>query len=467
MSKKLPNILFFGIDSLRRTHMSEYGYERLTTPHISEYAKGGVSFTNVYSASIPTTPGYSCMVTGQDCFGTDVVALRHKAWGNSIVPGVKTMPEILREHGYDTTCIGFKGNAGGRGYDTYLEFAGWGPDHDDGRAHKAENLNDVAIPELERLAAGDKPWLLFMRHMDPHSPYLSPAPFKDMFFQGRYDDPNDKSLEGLFNFKPFRDYITSWIPEGCTSADYVDAQYDCSVAYMDACIQRLLTKLHDMGLEDDTLVVFVSDHGETLNEHDCYYDHHGLYDPTLTVPFILRWKGHLPEGLRVNDTCQLKDVMPTLLDVIGIDKEPYNFYGSSLMPCIKGEERAKEDEFYITECTWMRKHGWRTPEWKLIRALEPDLHFKPPVELYNLVDDPKELNNLADERPEIVELYTRKMEAFIAKRESETGRTNPMYTNLNWHANPNHEGPYETSQQAYDGLYIGGIADAVKLQQKK
>ena len=74
---------------------------------------------------------------------------------------------------------------------------------------------------------------------------------------------------------------------------------------------------------------------------------------------------------------------------------------------------------------------------------------------------------LADELPEIVDLYTRKMEAFIAKRESETGRTNPMYTNLNWHANPNHEGPYETSQQAYDGLYIGGIADAVKLQQKK
>ena len=141
--------------------------------------------------------------------------------------------------------------------------------------------------------------------------------------------------------------------------------------------------------------------------------------------------------------------------------------GRSLLPLVRGEEREKEPEFYITECTWMRKHGWRTPEWKLIRALEPDLHFKPPIELYNLIDDPKELHNLADERPEIVEFDTQKMEAYIAKREAETGRTNPMYTNLNWHAKPNHNGPYETSQQAYDGLYIGSVAQAVSLQQKK
>ncbi|MDO4387928.1 MAG: sulfatase [Eubacteriales bacterium] len=464
---KLPNILFFGIDSLRRTRMSEYGYERLTTPHMSNYIKNGASFTQMFSASIPTTPGYCCMLTGQDCFGTDVVALRHTAHNNEVAPGVKMLSEILKENGYNTSCIQFKGNAGGRGYDTYLEFAGWGPDHDDGRAHKAQNCNDVVIPEMERLQAEGKPWFLFMRYMDPHSPYLAPAPFKDMFFQGVYDDPDDKSLEGLFNFKPFRDYIRSWIPEGCTSADYVDAQYDAAVAYLDTAINQVIVKMQAMGIEEDTLVVFVSDHGETLNEHDCYYDHHGLYEPTLTVPFALVWKGHIAPGQRFDNICQLKDVTPTILDVLGIDKGPFHFNGRSLSPLMNGETIVAEDEFYITECTWMRKHGWRTPEWKLIRALEPDLHFKPPIELYNLIDDPKELHNLADERPEIVEFYTQKMEAYIAKREAETGRTNPMYTNLNWHANPNHNGPYETSQQAYDGLYIGSVAQAVSLQQKK
>ena len=171
MSKK-PNLLFFGIDSLRRDHMSHYGYSRLTTPHISRYAEGGVTFNHCFSAHIPTTPGYSNMMTGRDCFGTDVVALAQK----SIIEGVPVLAEILRDNGYTTTCVGFQGNAGGRGYDNYLSFSGWGPDHDDGRAHKAENLNDVAIPELERLAAQDKPFMLFLRHMDPHSPDLAPAP---------------------------------------------------------------------------------------------------------------------------------------------------------------------------------------------------------------------------------------------------------------------------------------------------
>ena len=245
MSKKLPNLLFFGIDSLRRDHMSHYGYPRLTTPHISKYAEGGVTFEECFSPHIPTTPGYANMMTGRDCFGTDVVALSQK----HIIDGVPVLAEILREKGYTSTCIGFEGNASGRGYDKYLGFAGWGPDHDDGRAHKAQNLNDVAIPELERLAKQDQPFFLFMRHMDPHSPYLAPKPFQDIFFQGDAFDPNDKRMQKVYDFKPFGDYIGSWVPKGCTNPDYVIAQYDAAVAYMDACIQQILEKLAALGLK--------------------------------------------------------------------------------------------------------------------------------------------------------------------------------------------------------------------------
>ena len=122
MSKKQPNLLFFGIDSLRRDHMSHYGYGRLTTPHITEYAKGGLTFDKCFSAHIPTTPGYANMVTGRDCFGTDVVGLSQ----THIVEGVPVLAEILRDNGYTTTCIGFEGNASGRGYDKYIGFPGWG-----------------------------------------------------------------------------------------------------------------------------------------------------------------------------------------------------------------------------------------------------------------------------------------------------------------------------------------------------
>lgn len=456
MAQKKPNILFFGIDSLRRDHMSHYGYERLTTPHISKYAENGVTFEKCFSAHIPTTPGYSNMLTGRDCFGTDVVAL-HQA---NIIEGVPVLAEMLREEGYETTCVGFEGNAAGRGYDNYISFPGWGPDRDDGRSHKAENLNDVAIPELERLAKGDKPFFLFLRHMDPHSPYLAPAPYMDMFFQGDAFDPNDDRMQKVYDFKPFGTYIGSWVPKGCTNPDYVIAQYDGAVAYMDSCIQVMLEKLKALGIEEDTIVVFVSDHGETLYDHDCYFDHHGMYDCTLVVPFIVCWKNHLPGGKRIADICQLKDVTPTLLDLMGIKKD-LPFEGRSLMSLVRGEEREAEPEFYITECTWMRKHGWRTPQWKLIVSLEPDFHFKPEVELYDLIRDPEENCNVADENPEVVEMLRTRMEKFIAKREAETGRPAPIYTNF-----INNGKPFVSSQEAYDSKFIGGIAEAVSLQKK-
>ena len=101
MSKKLPNLLFFGIDSLRRDHMSHYGYPRLTTPHISKYAEGGVTFEECFSPHIPTTPGYANMMTGRDCFGTDVVALSQK----HIIDGVPVLAEILREKGMDERLV--------------------------------------------------------------------------------------------------------------------------------------------------------------------------------------------------------------------------------------------------------------------------------------------------------------------------------------------------------------------------
>jgi arylsulfatase A-like enzyme len=455
MSKK-PNLLFFGIDSLRRDHMSLYGYKRLTTPHIDKYVAGGIAFENCFSAHLPTTPGYANMLTGRDVFGTDVVALGQ----SKIVDGVPVLAEMLRDEGYETTCIGFKGNASGRGYDNYINFPGWGPDHADGRAHKAQNLNDVAIPELERLAAGDKPFFLFMRHMDPHSPYLSPEPFMHMFFQGDAFDPNDKRMQKVYDFKPFGDYIGSWVPKGLTNPDYVIAQYDGSVAYMDSCIQAVLEKLAALGLEEDTIVVFVSDHGETLYDHDCYFDHHGMYDPTLVVPFAVVWKNHLPAGVRIKDYMQLKDVTPTLLEIMGI-KVDLPFEGRSMMPLVRGEKREAEPEFYITECTWMRKHGWRTPEWKLIVSLEPDFHFKPMVELYNLIKDPEENENVADEYPEVVEVLKKRMDDWIAKRTKETGRPNPIDVNFLKDGKP-----FKTSQEAYEGKYIGGIEDAVKLQKK-
>jgi len=458
--KRKPNLILLGIDSLRSDHMSLYGYDRLTTPHIDKYVAGGSVFERQFSPHIPTTPGYSSMFTGMDCYGTDVVALRHQGTLRKELP---TLAEILGESGYATTCVGFSANPASRGFQKYLDFTGWGS-WKDGRSPKAENLNAVAIPELKRLAAAKQPFFLFMRHMDPHSPYLPPGPYERMFYDGNELDPKNRSLDPVMAFKPFCDYFASWFPPGCTDKNYINAQYDGAIAYMDACIANIFATIAALGLEEETLVVITSDHGETLYDHECWYDHHGLYECTLEVPLAFVWPGKVPAGVRVSDYTLQKNTTPTILDLLGV-RTKLKFDGSSLKPAMQGKPWQGESEFYITEATWMRKHGWRTPEWKLIQALEPDFHYKPAVELYNLIADPGENHNVATREPAVVEYLQARMLAHVARREKETGRTNPMYNNLSWHGLPH--GPFTSADQAYDEMHIGSPHAAQKLQARE
>ncbi len=458
MPRKKLNLILFGADSLRADHMSSYGYHRLTTPHIDHFARQGVLFEQTFSAHIPTTSAYASMLTGLDCFSTSVVALRHQG---GLPENIQTLPEILGKAGYNTTCVGLGHNPGSRGFATYLEYPGWGS-WTEGRSPKAEKLNDVALPELERLAAQDAPFFLFLRHMDPHAPYLPPGPFERMFYSGDEFDPQNRSMEPVMAFKPFCDFFAEWMPPGIRDAEYIVAQYDGAVAYMDACIQRILTRVEELGLAENTLIVLNGDHGETLYEHQCWFDHHGMYENTLHVPLIMRLPGKLPSGLRVPGKNLHQDLVPTLMQLLGI-RPGIKFDGASLLPLIHGHKASNYADFYITECTWMRKHGWRTPEWKLMVALEPDFHFKPQVELYNLIQDPLELENRAAQEPEVCAALKQRMDAWIARRERQSGRTNPMYTNLQWHGT-DHRGSFQSSQQAYDTLHIGSVNTAHRLQ---
>ena len=271
-------------------------------------------------------------------------------------------------------------------------------------------------------------------------------------------------MEPVMSFKPFCDYFASWMPVGITDKDYVIAQYDGAIAYMDACIQTLFNALETRGVLDETIVVINGDHGETLYDHECWFDHHGLYDVTLHVPLIIRYPGRIPAGKRVSGYNQHKDLVPTLLELADIETN-IAFDGNSLTPLISGEIASYESEIYITECTWMRKHGWRTPEWKLIVALEPDFHYKPPVELYNLIHDPDENENLANTHPDIVNLLETRMKNWIQQREKETGLPNPIMNQGDWHGKQG-VGPFKSSDQAYNTLHIGNPGEAARLQAK-
>jgi arylsulfatase A-like enzyme len=426
-----PNLLVMAVDTLRADHLSCYGYHRLTSPHIDRLASQGALFERCYSPNIPTTPAYSSMLTGMDVMSTRMVALQPT---EPLPEHLRTLPEVLRERGYASTCVGFRGaqqEARYRGFDQYLDFRSW-MSWEERPGDKAGQLNAQVLPLMDEYAASGQPFFLFLRHMDPHAPYLPPAPFDRLFYTGNETDPahlkSDHSMQPVFDFAPFADFFKSWMPPGVTDANYVVAQYDGAIAYMDACIQQLLTKLEDLGIAEDTIVILTGDHGESLYEHECWFDHHGLYENNLHVPLIVKAPGQVPAGVRVPGYVTHYDLMPTILDLLGEHElvRELQMDGSTALALVRGERETNYSELYLTECTWMRKRGWRTHEWKLIEAMEPDFHGKPTHELYNLLDDPEERRNLAETEPEMVRFLRERMQGWVNRRTEELGAPDPI-----------------------------------------
>ncbi len=446
MATRPLNILLLGIDSQRADHMSCYGYPRLTTPYADRLAAEGILFENCFSPAVPTTPAYTSIFTGTDVMHHEMVSLSPKG---PIADDIKLLPEILRGAGYASVRVGFGGGFF-RGFDKELDYdAGWYA-WEDRPARKAENLNAVTLPALEELVGSGQPWLLFLRHMDPHAPYLPPAPYDKLFYGG---DPTQPGLDmsPIRDFPNFADFHLSWMPPGIEDANHPIAMYDGALAYMDACIQQLIHRLYELGQLDNTIIVYTSDHGETLYDHGCYFDHHGLYDQTLHVPLIIRLPGGMLGGTRVRGTVTHADLVPSLVELCDLKKQARGLKmdGKSWAPLITGETLTNYTELYLTECTWMRKRGWRTPEWKLIEALEPDFHGKEPVELYNLIADPGEHVNLAKKEPRVVAHLKSRMERWVAKRVKQTGKPDPI---MQYHLGTENR--------------IGSIAVAKKLQDR-
>ncbi|NBX47689.1 MAG: sulfatase, partial [Chloroflexi bacterium] len=138
--------------------------------------------------------------------------------------------------------------------------------------------------------------------------------FDRMFYSGE-DECDPRHLEGpdnmqqVFDFAPFADFFRSWMPPGITDGKYVIAQYDGAIAYMDACLARMFTRLDELGLADNTIVILTGDHGESLLEHQIWFDHHGLYETNIHVPLIIKAPGRLPQGVRIPGNVAHQDML--------------------------------------------------------------------------------------------------------------------------------------------------------------
>jgi len=322
-----PNLLFITIDTLRADHLGVYGYQRYTSPWIDRYTRDAMLFQTTVAQKTCTAPSFATMMTG----------LYPRTHGLSRNHGVlseesNTLAERLQKWGYRTAA--FVSNPAcsdyfnfDQGFDSF-DFTFYDEDVE------SKAMNQRLLPWVERL--GDEPFFLWLHYTDPHAPYFVEEPHRSLFSGDLYDGVNS-GLEVVIGPRAKPGILPAEVVmEDSTDLDFYIAQYDAEIRYIDFHLQYVMSALRRMGLLENTLVALLSDHGESMVEHDFFMSHgHNTYNTQAVVPLILR-HDQLPRNVVIPGKVELVDLLPTLLTLLGVPYEAAEIEGRSLAPMIFG-----------------------------------------------------------------------------------------------------------------------------------
>jgi arylsulfatase A-like enzyme len=439
--KKQPNILFLFADQQRLDTLGCYGNAVCRTPQIDRLAAEGVRFTQAYTPTSICTPARGSILTG-------LMPHRHRLLANfeRNVGYLTELPDdlvpysaYLRQAGYNTGSFGKWHVGQERGPEEYAfdgpHFPGWAPpiQHPEYQAYLQEKglppfevrdlvrgrfpngqpanviaglydgppeglfdafITERAIRQMRAYAAEDKPFFLACHWFGPHLPYFLPP---EVF--SRYapqDIPLPPTMADTLEGKPQvqRHYAAHWAFDSFTPDDWrrIIAAYWGYVSLLDEQVGRLLAALRQLGLADDTVIVYGSDHGAFAGSHRMQDKGPAMYDDTYHVPLIMR----LPGGRSADEErfVNLVDLPATFLDLAGVPV-PEHFDGRSLVPLLRGEDPPDWRDHVIAE---FHGHHFPYPQ-RMIRTATHKLVVNPPDidELYDLVDDPLEMVNRIDD----------------------------------------------------------------------
>ncbi len=360
------NLVLITIDTLRADRLHCYGNDQIETPALDRLAQKGVLFENAVAQVPLTPPSHASIFTGT----YPTVHHVRNTGGFVLQPSSVTLATILQQQGWNTA--GFIGasvlkkyfgfNQGFAVYDDQMPKPEKSQEEREYPERRAVKVVDHALEWLNTQSG--KPLFVWLHLYDPHEPYSPPEPFHQK---------------------------------------YHDNLYDGEVAYTDQQIGRFLDAVEKKSPPEQTLIVALADHGESLGEHGEY--NHGvfLYDSTLRIPFLIAGPG-VPAGVRVKQQVRTIDVLPTILDLMG-GKPPDACQGQSLAPAFTGKQLPAVYSYAETlypkiNMGWAELRAIRTAHWKYIRAPKP--------ELYDLTRDPGETTNVIDSHPnEVHELDAR------------------------------------------------------------
>lgn len=384
-----PDVIIYLIDTLRADHLGVYGYGRPTSPRIDRFAEGATVFTNAQAQSSWTRTGVTSLMTGMlpQAHG---VNRRDEA----LAPEITTLAEAFKAQGYTTLGFITNGNVSAtfgldQGFNHYQYLS---ESKNSIAVHQtAARLNHWVFKWLDTLAPRGQrpPFFLYVHATDPHAPYTPPGVYYERFAAGV--DPLRGRLEHVHGISGGRHEA----PEGTAEA-WKDL-YDGEIAYTDHHFGRLLDKLETMDLAASSMMVLVSDHGEEFFEHGGWEHGKTLYGEQLRVPLIVQLPGREHGGQRLSILANQMDVMPTLLDYVGVEL-PELVQGQSLLPWIRGEA---EDLSKAPSYAYLRLSGRHSESvidrgFKLIVDSVPN----PPAHLlFHVDEDVAETVDMSADRP--------------------------------------------------------------------
>lgn len=324
------NVIIVLEDALRADHLSCYGYSEETTPVKDALVKNGVLFLNAISQSTTTRSSCVSLMTSLYPTATGVWNFSEMLDDNYL-----TLAEIMRNQGFATGSFIQNGNSGPfaglhQGFSNIFDLATVGSRADQMYGDK---LYEWIASNLDRNI------FLYIHIRDPHGIYDPPPPFDSQY---REAPPGKTPVIKTRLCDP--DWVVTPTLEG---RRYL---YDGEIRYNDFHFSRFLEKLKEYGLLDDTLLVFIADHGEFLGEHGLWTHYPPGYLQVLNVPMLLICPRKLPEDVKISQPVQLVDIMPTILELGGINRDNFLIQGDSLLPLIYGKDQNFWDSrFAISE----------------------------------------------------------------------------------------------------------------------
>jgi len=391
-----PNVLVILVDTFRADHAGLYGYTRReTTPNLDAFGKTALVFDHAISPAAWTLPSVASTMTGR--YTTTLGAVD----GKGLRLQDQTLAEVMLDAGITTAAFSTNPLIGpshefNQGFETFEHFP-WA---------RAEEVNRRFFRWLDD--AKGLQWFVYLHFIDPHDPYEAPKPwqvFRDSEYNGAF--LNDKALNQLArsvnydNAAPF--------PVDSRDVEFLKACYDEEIRYWDAQFGALLTQLERHGLDDRTIVVVLSDHGEGFGDHGKFKHGQQVYEESVHVPLILSVPGSGLAG-RHRETVETRELGGTLLKLVGI-RRPRSLRGNLLKPkseigppsTLYTRYTIRPDDATTRRGLFALFHG----RWKYIRDVGRNTE-----ELYDLEADPQERQNFSAENPDRLTYFRALLEAF-------------------------------------------------------